>query len=224
MAADDASSTGAVDQSLTSDLVAAGNSQDLDSSADTTVNAPLPRRRRRGKWLIEWALILLTALVIALVFRAYVAQTFYIPSASMEPTLQIGDRIIVSKLSVTWGTIHRGDIVVFKAPENASNICGEPAEPVFVKRVIGLPGDHLKSIGNSIYVNGRKLNESWQHSPTIGDRPIPSGTVVPKDDYYMIGDNNSASCDSRYWGPINRSAIIGKAIFRIWPLGRFGTL
>ena len=169
--------------------------------------------------MIEWVAIVVAAVLVSLLMRTYVVQTFYIPSGSMEPTLQIGDRIIVSKLSVEWGTIHRGDILVVKAPP--SEHCGETVtDPV--KRVIGLPGDTLTSQGNTIYVNNQPLNETWTHieplTPSIGK------VVVPANHYFMMGDNHPDSCDSRFWGSIPRSDVIGKAFLRIWPIGRFGFL
>lgn len=158
--------------------------------------------------------------------RAYVFQTFYIPSGSMEPTLHIGDRIIVSKLSVELGTIHRGDILVFRRPPLED--CGGPPVSDLVKRVIGLPGDHLYSQGNTIYVNGHVLNQDWTHYAAIGNTPVGNGkndpTIVPKNSYFMMGDNEAASCDSRYWGPISRNLVVGKVILRIWPFSRIGFL
>ena len=155
--------------------------------------------------------------------RTYVFQTFYIPSASMEPTLQVGDRIIVNKLAITWGTIHVGDIVVFKAPRVAAVLCQE-TEPVidFVKRVIGVPGDSLKSKGNTIYVNNQPLDQTWTHTEPLG-APIKPITLKANQ-YFMMGDYHSNSCDSRVWGTVPRSDIIGKAFVRIWPLSRIGFL
>jgi len=101
--------------------------------------------------------IVILAVLVSLLMRTFVLQTFFIPSASMEPTLQLGDRVMVSKLSLDFGSIHRGDILVFKAPPAAS-VCGADDPKDFVKRVIGLPGDHLTSKGNTIYVNGQALN------------------------------------------------------------------
>ena len=151
--------------------------------------------------------------------RTYAFQTFYIPSGSMEPTLQIGDRIIVNKLSVTWGTINIGDIVVFKAPP-AEN-CGEPVTDL-VKRVIGVPGDSLRSKGNTIYVDNKPLVEQWTHTEPLGGAITP--ITLKANQYFMMGDNHSDSCDSRMWGPVPRSDIIGKAFVRIWPLSRIGFL
>jgi signal peptidase I len=154
---------------------------------------------------------------VSFLLRTFAFQTFFIPSGSMEPTLQIGDRIIVNKLSVTFGTINIGDVVVFKAPP-AEN-CGETVTDL-VKRVIGLPGDHLTSKGNTIYVNGTALKEKWTHTEPLG-QPIGHVTVAPNH-YFMMGDNHSDSCDSRMWGTVPRSDIIGKAFVRIWPLSRIG--
>ncbi len=179
------------------------------------------RPRRRRQTLIEWVIILLVAVGVSLLMRTYVVQQFYIPSASMEPTLPVGDRLLVSKLSVSLGTIHRGDIVVFKAPAAALTDCSD-AVPIFIKRVIGLPGDHLTSRGNTIYVNGKALDQTWSHYEPLG---TPIGNVtVPPNSYFVMGDNQSQSCDSRTWGSVPRSSIIGKAFFRLWPLSQFGFL
>lgn len=187
-----------------------------ESEASASRKAATIRSRKRG--VIEWVAIVAAAVIVSLAMRSYVVQTFYIPSGSMEPTLHIGDRILVSKLSTEFGTIHRGDILVFHPPPHA---CSENLT-VYVKRVIGLPGDTVTSKGNTIYVDGKPLKETWTHyepvSPAIGK------VVVPANHYFMMGDNHPDSCDSRYWGTIPRSAVIGKAFFTIWPLDRIGFL
>ncbi|HVB50961.1 MAG TPA: signal peptidase I [Acidimicrobiales bacterium] len=192
----------------------------LHASDDVEHHAPKKVRSRR-RTIIEWLLVVAVALLVSFLVRTYVFQTFYIPSGSMEPTLQIGDRIVVSKLSVEFGTIHRGDILVFKAPVGVQSACGDNVADL-VKRVIGLPGDHLTSKGNTIYVNGHVLKQPWTHveplSRSIGE------VTVPANHYFMMGDNEPYSCDSRFWGTIPRSSIIGKAFVRIWPLSRLGFL
>jgi signal peptidase I len=161
------------------------------------------------------------AALASFVVRTYAFQTFFIPSPSMNPTLWKGDRIIVNKLSVEFGTINIGDMVVFKAPPDVAKDCGDPVTDL-VKRVIGLPGDRLYSKGNTIYVNGKVLDEKWTHTEPLGQ---PIGHVHLKaNQYFMMGDNHSDSCDSRMWGPVPRSDIIGKAFVRIWPLSRIGFL
>lgn len=192
---------------------------DVSTPESGFVTPPRRRMRRRSRILMEWLIIVVAAVIVSFVMRTYVVQTFYIPSASMEPTLQIGDRIIVSKLSVGLGTIHRGDILVFKAPP--AEHCGEVVTDL-VKRVIGLPGDTLTSRGNTVYVNGRALAEVWTHTEPLGS---PVGHVtVPANSYFMMGDNHADSCDSRMWGSVPRSDIIGKVFLRIWPLSRAGFL
>jgi signal peptidase I len=188
-------------------------------TSETPTSPTPPPRKPRRRALIEWTTIIVIAVLASFLMRTYAFQTFYIPSGSMEPTLKIGDRIIVNKLAVSWGTINIGDVVVFKAPP-AEN-CGEPVTDL-VKRVIGVPGDTLTSKGNTIYVDGKALDETWTHTEPIG-QPIAK-IHLKKNMYFMMGDNHSDSCDSRMWGPVPRSDIIGKAFVRIWPLSRIGFL
>jgi signal peptidase I len=158
------------------------------------------------------------AVLVSLLVRTFVFQTFFIPSGSMEPTLYKGDRILVDKLAVDFGTIHTGDILVFKAPPDVKKDCGDPVADL-VKRVIGLPGDHLTSRGNTIYVNGSPLKENWSHFEPLGP---PIGKVtVPKGQYVMMGDWHDNSCDSRTWGTVPRSDIIGKVFMKFWPLSQW---
>ena len=181
------------------------------------------RHRRSPKEfrLLDWAFVLALAVLVALFLRTYVAQAFFIPSASMEPTLSIGDHILVSKLSTELGSVHIGEILVFKRPPGEEQVCGGPAVPYLVKRVIGLPGDHLTSRGNTVYVNGVALEQPWSHLTSlglaIGDVTVPAG-------YFMMGDNRSVSCDSRYWGPLPSNLVVGEAVVKFWPLSRFGFL
>ena len=158
----------------------------------------------------------MVAVLVALVVRTYVAQTFYVPSTSMYPTLKAGDRIVVNKLS---STIHRGDIVVFRRPP-AEN-CGGPPVPDLVKRVIGLPGETISARGGHVYITGSRIREPWlpkgpQRTTTnFGPVKIPAG------EYFMMGDNRVNSCDSRMWGPVKRSYIVGKVFLILWPPSQF---
>jgi signal peptidase I len=176
--------------------------------------------RRRRKVIIEWGVILVIAVAASFLVRLYAVQTFFIPSGSMEPTLHVGDRILVNKLSVRFGTINTGDIIVFKAPP--SEHCGDGDYPDLVKRVIGLPGQVISSKGNVVYINGHPLKEPWSYWPTLS--PSIKKTRVPANSYFVMGDNRANSCDSRFWGTVPHSDIIGKAFFRIWPLSRIGFL
>lgn len=177
-----------------------------------------PKSLRRA--LIEWCLIVVVAVIVSFGVRTFAVQTFVIPSKSMKPTLRVGDRILVDKLSVDFGTINIGDIIVFKAPP--AEHCEVTKITDLVKRVIGLPGDHLTSKGNTIYVNGKALKEKWTHFEPLGNQI--GNVVVPKNTYFMMGDNHANSCDSRTWGTVPRSDIIGKAFLRVWPPLRVGFL
>jgi len=183
------------------------------AAAGAGAAAEAARKRRRGRWAVEWAIVLVVALAVALGVRAYVVQTFFIPSASMEPTLLIGDRIIVDKLSYHLHDVHRGDIVVFGRPpgEAALNIND------LVKRVIGLPGETISSQGDNVLINGHVLKEPWLTKGTKLGPPI-TPFVIPANDYFVMGDNRSDSQDSRFFGPIPRSLIVGRVVMRIWPL------
>ncbi|HEY5048749.1 MAG TPA: signal peptidase I [Rhizomicrobium sp.] len=186
----------------------------------------------QGETWVETIKTVAYALLIALIIRTFFFQPFNIPSGSMENTLLIGDYLFVEKFAYGYsrysfpfglppfpGRIlgsqpHRGDVVVFKYPPDPSTD--------YIKRVIGLPGDHLASKGNTIYVNGTALKENWPHNEPLGQ--AIGKVTVPKGRYFMMGDNHSDSCDSRMWVTVPRSDIIGKAFVRIWPLSRIGFL
>jgi signal peptidase I len=217
-----------------SDLEASPEPAEPSDSSEESEAVETRRGSHGARWLAEWAVILLLALAAAYLLRTYCFQTFYIPSTSMAPTLQVGDRIVVSKLSVELGTIHRGDILVFGRPPQED--CGGQQVNDLVKRVVGLPNEYIKSVGNNIYwaptpknpagpIAWHKLDQTWQHSPTLGTQPIQMPWyVIGPNQYYMLGDNHPESCDSRYWGAIPKSLIVGKVVFRIWPPSRIGFL
>jgi signal peptidase I len=189
-----------------------------DEVTSDAVSSPPHMTRSRRRIVIEWAVILVVAVTASLLIRTFAIQTFVIPSKSMKPTLHVGDRILVNKLSVEFGTINVGDVIVFKAPPREH--CSDDGVADLVKRVIGLPGQHLTSKGNTIYVNGKALKEPWTYFRTIG---TPIGHVtVPKDSYFVMGDNRADSCDSRFWGTVPHSDIIGKVFLRVWPPSRIG--
>jgi signal peptidase I len=194
-----------------------GENSDDEAMTDVVEAAP-PKVRSRRRIAIEWAVILVVAVTASFLIRSYAVQTFVIPSGSMKPTLHVGDRILVNKLSIDFGSINVGDVIVFKAPPTEH--CEDDGIADLVKRVIGLPGQHLTSKGNTIYVNGKALKEPWTYFHTIGS---PVGHVtVPKNSYYVMGDNRADSCDSRFWGSVPRSDIIGKVFLRVWPPSRIG--
>jgi signal peptidase I len=176
----------------------------------------LRRRRRWKRALAEMAITILVAVLLAGLVRTFAFQPFWIPTSSMVPTLGVYDRILVQKAFFTWRDVHEGQIVVFSHPP--LDHCG-PQEGNLVKRVIALPGQTIYSSGNRIYVNGRLLAEPYlpQNDP-LGP-PIASSQHpyrVPPREFYMLGDNRADSCDSRYWGPVMGSSIIGKVVLVWW--------
>jgi signal peptidase I len=171
----------------------------------------------------EWVAIVAVALVLALAARQWVFQTFSIPSESMVPALDIGDRIVVQKIFWSWHDVKQGDIVVFSRPPHDTQCTGPESEDL-VKRVIALPGQTIYSAFGKIFVDGRQLNESYLPKPDPLGRPIPGASAqhpyhVPAGDFYVMGDNRAVSCDSRYWGPVQGSTIVGKVVMLLWRHG-----
>jgi signal peptidase I len=176
---------------------------------------PAAPRRRGWQTAIEWVAVLVVALIVAFLVRTFVVQTYYIPSPSMEPTLQVGDHILVLKAAYRFTSPAIGDIIVFKAPPAEHQACEDPQVQDLVKRIIAVPNDTIYSKGNLIFVNGKLLKQPWSHTATLGQR-IPTQTIPPNQ-FYVMGDNRPESCDSRVWGTVPRANIIGKAIFVFWP-------
>jgi signal peptidase I len=179
------------------------------------VRKPKPSRARA---LAGWAISLALALLLAFGVRTFVFQVFSIPSTSMVPTLDVGDRIVVLKAFFNWHQLREGDIVVFSHPPRDQ--CG-PAGTDLVKRVIALPGQTIYSADGILYIDGRRLREPYlpAHDP-LGP-PIPGASRqdpfhVPAGEFYVMGDNRAISCDSRYWGPIKGSSIVGRVIVLVW--------
>jgi signal peptidase I len=197
---------------------------EIDSPAPASI-----KTRSASRTAVEWIVLIGSALVIALLVKTFLFQAFYIPSDSMVPTLKTNDRVIVNKLSYKLHSVHRGDIVVFKTPKGPD---GKPIDPTIkdlVKRVIGLPGDIVSAKGGHIYINGKALKESYLPAGTVSDctgfesQCFPTG-AIPPNRYWVMGDNRTQSRDSRYFGAITKSEIVGRVFVRIWPLTRLGLL
>jgi signal peptidase I len=190
--------------------------------------------------LIELVTIVAVALGLALGIQAFLVKPFRIPSESMVPTLEIGQRVLVDRVSYRFGDPDRGDIVVFKPPGGADrNSCGvqhsadtpcpEPTEERsdtnFIKRVVGLPGERLKVIDGTVYINGRRQNEDFARPDSeCGICNLPGEITIPEGHYFMMGDNRGASADSREWGPVPKKWMIGQAFMTYWPPNRIGLL
>jgi signal peptidase I len=204
--------------------------------------------RRSAGSFIEYAESLLVTVLLALFGTTFIVQAFKIPSQSMEPTLLVGDHLLVNKFLfegrgawyekfLPYRPIHRGDIVVFKFPFDD--------HPHYVKRVIGLPGDRVRIINQRVLINGQPLDEPYVvHDPagedSFGDNFPPSSRyfpesgvrpewatrildyvdrrslLVPPNRYFVMGDNRDRSWDSRYWGFVNRDAIMGRPLVIYW--------
>jgi signal peptidase I len=164
----------------------------------------------------EWIAVIIVALLSAFVIRAAVVQTYFIPSNSMAPTLEVGDRLMVYKLAFRVGQVDRGDLVVFNRPPSIENSQIKD----FVKRVVALPGEQIQAINGVIYVDNLPLPEEYlgENSLTADFDPID----VPKDHIFVMGDNRSNSRDSRSFGPINVDLLVGEVFVRIWPLSNAG--
>ncbi len=205
-----------------------------------TIAAPAADGGRRSgfaRTAKELPVLLLSAAVLAFLLKTLVAQAFYIPSGSMLPQLHVNDRVVVSKLSYRLHSPNRGDIVVFDCPAQACTnqprddgtgirrILRKVAEGVgviqpsaeeFIKRVVGLPGETVEGRDGAVYVDGRRLHEPYLAPGTVtSDFPA---VEVPPEHLWVMGDNRQNSSDSRVFGTIPRSSVVGRTIVRIWPL------
>ena len=196
---------------------------DLDDVAPTAPErSSLSRRAARST--IEWVVIIAAALLVAFVVKTFLIQAFYIPSASMDPTLRIKDRVLVNKMSYRLHDINRGDIVVFERPECDQS---DPAIKDLIKRVIATGGERVEAREGAILVDGRKLNEPYLPD---GVTTADFGPVeVPADHIWVMGDNRSNSKDSRFLcnsgpTPIEEEDVVGRAFVRVWPFGSFSLL
>jgi signal peptidase I len=184
--------------------------------------------------LVESVLLVLIAVVLAVVMRTFVAQAFRIPSESMVPQLEVGDRVVVSRIAYKLHDPRRGDVLVFDCPPRAgclqphhnalergvdtvleALLVRQPAVEEYIKRVIALPGDTVQGSYGAVWINGRRLYEPY----------LPPGTVtsdfgpekVPPGQLWMMGDNRGNSSDSRVFGTIDEGTVVGRAMFRVWP-------
>jgi signal peptidase I len=176
--------------------------------------------------LLDYGLVAVVAIALALVVQAFVVKPYRIPSESMASTLRPGDRVLVNKVVYHLREPRRGDVMVFQFPEDRA--------VVFIKRVVGVPGDTLQVKDGRLWVNGRLVKEPYVHrtrgsvDPTLAQRPLYGSTVhdpwslaqpytVPAGSFFVMGDNRTDSDDSRDWGVVPRDAVIGEGFFLYWP-------
>lgn len=185
----------------------------------------LPHRTRVA---LDWIVTIGVAIAVVLTVKVEVANPYRIPSASMEPTLRcarpaagcdasFSDRVIANRLAYRFGDPHRGDIVVFNAPAEAAQQCDEGG--TYVKRIVGLPGEVVSERDGVVYIDGKQFAEPYV-DPHRRDHMTRSWPRVPADEYFVMGDNRAASCDSRVWGPVPRENLIGPVLLTYWPLNR----
>ncbi len=171
--------------------------------------------------------VIIPALILALIIRTFVIQAFKIPSESMVPTLQIGDHLFVLKFAygisipfidkkiMEWNSPKRGDIIVFRYPDDPKRD--------FIKRTIGLPGEKIQIKHKQVYINDKSLGEDYKIHTDISGIEQPTrdmwekAIIIPQDSYFMMGDNRDSSLDSRFWGPLSKNLIKGKAFIIYWP-------
>jgi signal peptidase I len=181
--------------------------------------------------LVELVLIVVVALGLALAIQAFLVKPYRIPSESMVPTLQVGQRVLVNRI-----------VVVFHPPAGAEqdNTCGsgqppagqacdlpttERADVNFIKRVVAGPGDHLRILDGRVELNGKLQKEPFAEPCGGGEGcDFPTEITIPADHYFMMGDNRGSSDDSRFWGPVPEKWIIGQAFATYWPPKRIGLL
>lgn len=198
-------------------------------------------------FVAELVLVVAVALLFAILIQAFLVKPYRIPSGSMLPTLHINQRVLVDRIGNDLSSPGLGNIYVFHPPKNYAQGCANPTEgdnqlgehlakpcdvaqsrpssQTFIKRVVGLPGDRISIRNGDVYRNGVR-----EKAPYIapcggaGSCNFPGTIRVPANEYYMMGDNRGQSDDSRFWGPVPRSWLIGRAFFTYWPPDRVGTL
>ncbi len=182
------------------------------------------KRSSTGRTVLEYVVLAVVAVAVALLIQQFLVKPYRIPSASMEDTLMIGDRVLVDRISWRFGDPQRGDIVVFHPPFDG---------PVLIKRIIGMPGDEIGLRDGNVYINGKLLDEPYvrvvngQKEPSL---PFTNGLPwslqspyrVPQGSYFVMGDNRTDSGDSREFGPVARGQFVGRAFAKYWPPGSIG--
>ncbi|HEX3692322.1 MAG TPA: signal peptidase I [Solirubrobacteraceae bacterium] len=203
------------------------------------------KEKSRANSLIELVVIVLVAVGLALAIQAWIVKPYKIPSGSMEPTLKIGQRVLVDRIGMHFGDPKVGEIAVFHPPRDAEQqVCGpqphmvtpggaacdspEPqvdASTNFIKRIVAGPGDTIYIKEGHAYRNGKRESDSYI-APCAGDSEcnFPTPIRIPAGHWFMMGDNRGASDDSRFWGPVPTAWIVGQAFATYWPIDRIGFL
>jgi signal peptidase I len=176
---------------------------------------PPPAAEGRAGAMHPWLRDLIVSVLIAAFIIVFLYQPVRVEGTSMLPMLEDQDRLFINKIAYRVGEIHQGDVVVFEYPRDHSKS--------YIKRVIALPGDHLRIDHGTVYVNGHRLREPYVPSRYTDDRS-EAEIVLPPHEYYVMGDHRSISSDSREFGPVDRDLIYGKAVFVYWPMEQVGVV
>lgn len=176
------------------------------------------RRKGTTRNLIEFAITILVAFVLVFGFvRPFVLAAYRIPSESMVPTLEVGDRVLANKFIYRFTEPDRGDVAIFDVPFQPDPL---------IKRVVGLPGDEIEVKGGTLLIDGKPRKEPYVvNDPCVRGLPKTCSfgpVTVPRDHYFMMGDNRTNSRDSRFIGPIPEDDVMGEAFLRFWPPNRIG--
>jgi signal peptidase I len=209
-----------------------------DTAEDGAAGEDAPKGKKGAFWR-ELPVLIVMALVLALLIKTLLIQAFFIPSPSMVPTLEPGDRVLVNKVIYRLRDPSRGEVIVFENPHPVDQPATNPVSGAirwvsrglgfsqapdedFIKRIIGMPGDHIEGKNGHVFINGQELDEPYLNGVETGDfGPVD----VPEGQYFVMGDNRGNSNDSRYaLGTIPRDKIVGQAFVIIWPPGRWGGL
>ena len=201
------------------------DAHNMEKSAASEVNESDNRARKA----LEWLAVIVGALLVAFLIKTFLMQAYYIPSSSMTPALQVGDRVLVNKLSYQFGEISRGDLIVFKRTDNGTGI-----ETDLIKRVIATEGEILRISEGNVYITENEGSaEKLLVEPYLAEGVVTTGfaienlcpqsesntCLIPENQVFVMGDNRSGSRDSRYFGPVDERDVVGRAFIRIWPLG-----
>ena len=182
----------------------------IDSPDSQPATAP-PRSTTLRAWLRD----LLLSIGVSAFIIIFLYQPVRVEGTSMLPVLEDQDRLFINKLAFHVGDVHRGDVVVFRYPHDHTKS--------YIKRVIGLPGDHVRIDHGEVILNGHKLKETYVPSRFSDDRSQPD-LLIPEDQFFVMGDHRSISSDSRDFGPVDRDLIYGKAAFVYWPVEQAGVV
>ncbi len=188
---------------------------EISEAPNPSPAVPTPAAPKVLPVLSVWLRDLVISLAISAFIIVFLYQPVKVEGTSMMPCLQDQERIFVNKFVYRLEPIERGDIVVFRYPRDPSKS--------YIKRVIGVAGDHIRIDDGRVYVNGRQLNEDYVPPPYEDDRSYPD-VVVPPHSFFVLGDHRSMSNDSRDFGPVKESFIYGKAVFGYWPMDKLGRL